>query len=227
MPSLSADSPLRASRDNRRVSLSLHFATAIEDLLREDSYANLPVERIVAAGGISRASFYRYFDDKNDLLLEMLNHVVADLLAAGDQWWSLPVSASKADLEAAHRRIAGVYRQHRLLMKAVVETASNHPDVRETYDALVTRSVENVTHHIELGQQDGFIAPHLPARRTAELFVYMGEQSLYRIIGLGGETDDTHYPDPLAEIYWRTLYEGYRDPDGGRRAQRARRRNHA
>ncbi|MEA2171282.1 MAG: TetR/AcrR family transcriptional regulator, ethionamide resistance regulator [Solirubrobacteraceae bacterium] len=215
MPPLPTDSPFRATRDERRASLSLLFLPQMEDLLIGQRYSDLSIDRLAAAVKISRASFYRYFDDKGDLLLQMLGHVSDDLLGAGDAWWNLPRTATKDELRNAHRAIVGVYRRHRLVLRTVVEVSGYDEDVHAVFEELVSNSVDQVAAHISLGQQEGFIAPHLDARATAELLVYMGERSLYRIIGIANETRDARYPDPLAEIYWRTLYEGYRDPSIG------------
>ena len=191
--------------------LSVRFLGVMPALLEKSSYAALHVAEIIEAGSISRATFYRYFKDKSDLLLQMVQHAVDDLLGAGDRWWHLPPTASKSDLEVAHRSIVEVYRRHRLVLRAVVEGAGYDASVREAYNALVADSIDNVAAHIERGQREGFIAPHLAARPTAELFVYLGERSLYQMIGVENEADPARYPDPLAELYWRTLYEGYRD----------------
>jgi len=212
---LPADSPFRTSREERRAVLARRFVAVMPALLEHASYSDLSVATIIKAGSISRASFYRYFQDKSELLLEMIQHVTEDLLGAGDEWWDLPVTATKEELVLAHRRIVDVYRRHRLLLRSVVEGAGYDPSLRAAYAELVATSVDNVARHIEDGQREGFITPDLVARPTAELLVYMGERSLYQIVGLEHETDDARYPDPLAEIYWRTLYEGYRLESGG------------
>jgi AcrR family transcriptional regulator len=210
---LPTTSPLRTSREERRQTISRHYLEVLPALLNTAGFSDLSVEQLITAGSISRASFYRYFDDKHDLLTLLMQHVADDLMDAGDAWWTLPVTASKGELEDAHRDIVGVYRRHRQILRAVVEATGSHAGLRDLYDAMVTDSINNVHAHIELGQREGFIAPHLRPRETAELLVYLGERSLFQIVAVRDETDDTRYPDPLAELYWRTLYEGYRDPN--------------
>lgn len=209
--SLPAESPFRISRDERRITLSQRYLEVLPELLENERYSDLSIERMIKVASISRASFYRYFDDKNDLLRTMMGHVIDDLMNAGDEWWNLPVTATRRELEVAHRNIVAIYRRHRHILRAVVEGTGYDAGLRELYGALISRSIDNVHGHIEHGQREGFIAPDVKARETAELLVYMGERSLFQKIAVENETDDARYPDPLADIYWRTLYEGYRD----------------
>ena len=54
----------------------------VEGLLHEqDSYLNLSVEQIIDAGGMSRSTFYRYFDDKAELIVALADNAMADILA--------------------------------------------------------------------------------------------------------------------------------------------------
>ena len=60
---------------------------ATEKLLREgNSYADLSVEAIAARAGISRTTFYDYFEDKRELLLAIAMTVSAPFLREADDW---------------------------------------------------------------------------------------------------------------------------------------------
>src|SRR6516225_2261443 len=66
--------------------LSRHFVSVVENLVENGvRYADLSVEAIITAGGISRSTFYVYFDDKGDLLVAMAQDVISDLLADDDE----------------------------------------------------------------------------------------------------------------------------------------------
>ncbi|MEH0108251.1 TetR/AcrR family transcriptional regulator [Tersicoccus sp. MR15.9] len=82
-------------------------ATAI-DLMLEDGFARTTVERIVAATGLPRRSFYRYFGSREDLVLGSTEEQVAVLVAAlrsrpadEDPWRALQ-QAAEALPDAGH-----------------------------------------------------------------------------------------------------------------------------
>ena len=71
-------------------------------MAEDESYTALSVERLVREAGISRATFYVYFEDKGDLLRALAEDFIERILGRGVDWWQLPPDATKADLRAAH-----------------------------------------------------------------------------------------------------------------------------
>src|ERR1700729_1909618 len=64
---------------------------ATERLLAEGSFADLAVSEILTAAGVSRGSFYFYFDSKHDVLAELVRRAVAAGHAAAEPWLARPV----------------------------------------------------------------------------------------------------------------------------------------
>ena len=65
----------------KRAQVQAAVLAATEALLAEgSSYAELNVERIATAAGISRTAFYFYFRDKRDLLMRLAGDVTELLL---------------------------------------------------------------------------------------------------------------------------------------------------
>src|SRR5262245_31017008 len=119
MPSVTRKS--RSNRAQRRESVQAELLGAVERLLeRGESYTELSVERLVAEAGVSRSTFYVYFEDKGDLLRALADEVVVEISQAGRTWWDLPPYASKADVRDALWRVFTVYRDHRAVFGAVV-----------------------------------------------------------------------------------------------------------
>jgi AcrR family transcriptional regulator len=198
----------RATHDEKRAKLSLHFVEAVEPMLNEATYSELKVEEIIKAGGISRTTFYVYFTDKVDLLRAMVETMLGEFHAVA--FWRLPDNINKEELRDGLRLVVATYRHHRLLLRALVEGAGYDGGLREIYDAFVGQGIVNATNHIKQGQAVGTVDPSLEPEGTARLLVWMGERALYQMIGVEGREDDQDLLEPLADIFWRTLYEGYR-----------------
>src|SRR3712207_3457614 len=60
---------------------------AVEQLLRERSIADLSVEDIALAAGISRSGFYFYFESKYAALAETLTDVFEEMLEAASAFF--------------------------------------------------------------------------------------------------------------------------------------------
>jgi TetR/AcrR family transcriptional regulator, ethionamide resistance regulator len=187
--------------------LSRHFVGVVEKLVEDGTtYADLSVEAIITAGGISRSTFYVYFDDKGDLLVAMAADVIGDLVSTGSSWWDLPSDATRADLHAALRIPIDTYREHRTILGTVVETAAYDPRVREQHQSLIEQVVPALAKYIAGAQNAGATDPDLDAERTARWLVWMIERGLYQLVGTADDDEVGRELDALTDIVWRVVY---------------------
>jgi AcrR family transcriptional regulator len=197
--------------------LSRHFVSVVEDLVENGArYADLSVEAIITAGGISRSTFYVYFDDKGDLLVAMAQDVIGDLLADGASWWELPVDATREDLHKALRVPIDTYRKHRTILGTVAETAAYDPRVREQQRKLIDQVVAALTNYIGDAQRAEVADVHLDAARTAQWLIWMIERGLYQLVGSADDEEVERQLDALTEIVWRVVYLSGRAAAGRR-----------
>ena len=199
--------------------LSRHFVSVVEQLVENGvRYADLSVEAIITAGGISRSTFYVYFDDKGDLLVAMAQDVIGDLLADGASWWELPVDATREDLRKALRVPIDTYRKHQIILGTIAETAAYDPRAQEQQQNLINQVVAALTSYIGDAQRAGVADAHLDAARTAQWLIWMIERGLYQLVGTGDDDEVEHQLDSLVEIVWRVVYLSGRGA-AGRRAK--------
>jgi TetR/AcrR family transcriptional regulator, ethionamide resistance regulator len=187
--------------------LSRHFVSVVENLVENGvRYADLSVEAIITAGGISRSTFYVYFDDKGDLLVAMAQDVIGDLLADGASWWELPVDGTRDDLRKALRVPIDTYRQHRTILGTVAETAAYDPRAQEQQQNLINQVVSALTSYIGDAQRAGVADADLDAARTAQWLIAMIERGLYQLVGTADDGEVERQLDALVEIVWRVVY---------------------
>ena len=109
-----AESPARGS--NRRAEI----LAAARDVFFEGGYQKASMREIAAKAGLTQAALYYHFDNKEDLLVtlleafseELLQAIMAELAGGGD---------AKARLEAIVRRQIGFIRVRRKDLKILVE----------------------------------------------------------------------------------------------------------
>ncbi len=130
MPSVTRKN--QSSRAKRRDETRQRLLEVVERLLGEgESFTEISVERLVQAAGISRSTFYVYFEDKGDLLRAWYCEIIAELAESTAGWWELDGSATRDDLRAVLDRVVRTYRPHTTLMAATYDAAAYDASVRE------------------------------------------------------------------------------------------------
>jgi AcrR family transcriptional regulator len=168
------------------------------------------VERLIRAGGVSRATFYAYFEDKGALLSAMAEDVIAELFAAGESWWSFPDDGDKAALREALRPALETQRKHKAILGTVADTAAYDPRVREQHLHLVGEVASRLAAHVRGAQKRGTACPDLDAVRVARWLIWMHERGLHQLVTPAAPGEAGKLLDALTDIVWRTLYAGYR-----------------
>lgn len=187
--------------------MEIRLLDATERLMSEGaSFTELSVDRLAGEAGISRASFYIYFEDKGHLLRRLAAEVFGDLAAAGERWWGVAERRDPDDLRAAIAGIIASYRRHQPVLVALSEMAGYDAATAQTYRELLTAISQRVQRVIVGGQADGSIRSALPAPATASALTLMVERSCQLVLPGQSPEHDAELADTLAEIIWAALY---------------------
>jgi TetR/AcrR family transcriptional regulator, ethionamide resistance regulator len=187
--------------------MRLRLLRGVEELLTEgERYTDLPIDRIVAAGGVSRSNFYVYFEDKGKLLEEFFEDMVSDLTLHARPWWELPPDASKRELRAALHNVFIAFRPHRHVWAAAVEAASYDDDMRRRFQALMDQSVRALANHIREGQAQKSVRPDRDPDTMAAWLLWMTERGLYQLVSHADADRLDVLLESFTNIYWDALY---------------------
>ena len=209
MPSLTRKSQGHrgVGREQRREQMERRLLDATERLMRDGaSFTELSVDRLSGEAGISRASFYIYFEDKGHLLRRLARQVFGDLTDSARRWWSVAGRHDPDDVRMAMSRIIATYRRHQAVLVALNEMAAYDPLTGQTYRELLTGISEQFTHVIEDGQADGSIRPELAPQTTASALTWMVERACHQNLPTKPPDYDAELAVTLAEIAWGALY---------------------
>ena len=209
MPSVTRRPPAKReqARQQRREQMERQLLDATERLMRDGtSFTELSVDRLSTEAGISRASFYIYFEDKAHLLRRLARQVMGDLADDGQRWWGVAWRHDPDDVRAAMAGIIASYRHHQAVLVALNEMAAYDPSVAATYRELLTDISRRLTGVIEDGQADGSIRRELPAATTASAVTWMVERVCQQNLPLKPRDYDAELAATLAEIVWGALY---------------------
>jgi TetR/AcrR family transcriptional regulator, ethionamide resistance regulator len=199
--------PNRAAR-RRDILQALAVATAalIDD--KGESFAELGVEPLARRAGISRASFYLYFEDKGELVRGWHSEFDAQVTDAFARWFET-TGPTKAVVRTALGQLATVHRESRTILRAIHEMSAHDPALRQDRaEAFVFKRAE-LRKHITRGQRGSWVDAELAADTTAAWLVSMVDRVMAQVIA--GSVDTGSLIDTGADIVWRTLYASATD----------------
>ncbi|WP_370250623.1 TetR/AcrR family transcriptional regulator [Nocardioides sp.] len=195
-------------RAQRRAELGRRLLEATEALMGTDvAFTDLSVNALASAAGISRATFYVYFEDKSQLLQALAEEVAEGFRTVAQRWWDTTERPSHDELHGAIADTVALHRRHRAVIWAILEMSSYDAAIAAFYDDLMAGLIDGYTEAIEQAQATGAIGA-LAARPTATALTWMIERCCHQT-ARATEPDaaaDAALVDALTEIVWRTLY---------------------
>jgi AcrR family transcriptional regulator len=194
------------AQSSRRAEVERSVLEATERLLEDGlAYGELSIEQIASASGIKRSGFYFYFRDKRELLMRLTEDVVELLYTEADAWWS-GEGDGPTELAAALERIMAHYREHAVLLRAVVEASAYDEVVARFWRALTGRFVEATRERIAAEQAAGSADASVPAAETAFALTWMVERACYQWLVADGTTIDARFAESIVGIWTRAVY---------------------
>lgn len=194
-------------REQRQEQMERRLLEATERLMRDGtSFTELSVDRLATEAGISRASFYIYFEDKGHLLRRLANQVLDDLTTSGERWWDVAWRHNPDDARVAMASIIANFRRHQPVLVALNEVSGYDPTTAQAYRDLLNNVSGRLTRVIEEGQADGSIRPQLHAVTTASALTWMVERACHQNLPVQPSEYDTQLAATLTEIVWGSLY---------------------
>jgi AcrR family transcriptional regulator len=172
-------SPREGAQTAKRAQIQADVLRATEELLASgSSYADLNVERIATAAGISRTAFYFYFRDKRDLLMRLAGDVSGRLYEQAEAWFA-GEGPDEQEVRTALTRIAELYEEHGTLLRAIVEVSTYDEEIAGYWRTLLGTFVEATAQRIEREQAAGRAAA-MPNDAVAFALVWGSERSFYQ-----------------------------------------------
>ncbi len=182
----------------RREATQRSLVQVTEALLAERSFAEVTVEDVMAAAGLTRTAFYRYFPDLEALLLAGLTEIRAELARAAAVWLEADATDADTALDPAATGLAEVYQRHGRMLLAFAEAAAAGGEVRAAWHDTVEAFVEPVRRRLD--DLAGGERPH--SGETARALVWMIERYFLETYGRGRDVPPSVAGRVIADI-WR------------------------
>jgi AcrR family transcriptional regulator len=182
---------------------------AAERLLAEMPLHDLSVAQIIAAAGISRATFYFYFSSKFAVVSGLFARVMDEIFTVVQPFTRReetidPERALRESLSAA----VSLWAAHRPALRAVHEHWNTTDELRTLWIKVVERFTEAVAGEIDRERAAGLSHDGADSRQLAASLLWGTECVLY-VAGLGVDPnlrDEASALAPLMALWSGTLY---------------------
>lgn len=175
------------------------------DLLEQRAWSDIPLEDVMAGAGLTRTAFYRHFDDRDQVLLALLDELGIEFALTVDPWQAAPDDPAEG-LRLGLVALTAVYAEHGGVLTAIADAAARDSDVAARYDALADRLIALVEDRLRLDIAAGRARLDDP-HEVARVLVWMNERYLTQTFGR-----KPHRATPeqaaaaLNEVWQLTLY---------------------
>jgi AcrR family transcriptional regulator len=195
--------PARVTGDERYDSILSTAERLLEGMPLED----ISIEDLARGAGISRSNFYFYFSSKDQVLLALLDRVIAEV----DRQIDALSRATRGEPAAVWRRSIGVFidvfTDHRSVAVAAISARGRSPEVLALWSGAMRAWVEYSTTAIEEEQARGAALQGVSARDLAIVLTLMNERVLTATFGAEHPAlEQASALDVLANLWLRGIY---------------------
>jgi len=200
----SATSALRPRAQRTREAI----VVAAGDVFADNGYAGTRIAHIAARAGVSSASFYTYFQSKEQIFREVIRRLQVEMARRdGHQ----PARADAiAGIEASNRAYIRSYRRNAALMVALEQVAPFDAGLRQLRLELRGPVVRRGESAVRAWQQQGLADPDLDARYAATALGNMVDRFAYVWLVLGEDFEEDQAVHTLTQLWVRALGMNHR-----------------
>jgi TetR/AcrR family transcriptional regulator, ethionamide resistance regulator len=178
-----------------------------ERLLGERPLRDITVDELAAGAGISRPSFYFYFESKDAVLRALVEGIAEEMYGESERWLERsddpPPEIALRSIEASAR----LWREHGPVLCAASQAWGTVPGMQAFWEDTIGRFVEQSARTIREERRAGDAPDGPDPEALAKALIWMNERCfLARALGLGPALSDDELVPTLTAIWLRAIY---------------------
>ncbi len=214
---------MQATPRQRRTTTDARVLDATATLLTTGHrYADLPVERILAAAGVSRSTFYQRFRDKTGLVQRLAQPGIEEFIAASNAWWQREIHGSSDVLADIVKEMFQLARTYRPIWLAFLETAETDREFGAEFRRATDAYAATMASRIDRERREGLVPADVDPAQTARFIVATTRAGIVEILTSEGPADDDAFARTLGRAFWCAMYA---QADSGTSTPRSHRRS--
>jgi AcrR family transcriptional regulator len=186
-----------------------------ERLLGERPLRDITVDDLAAGAGISRPSFYFYFESKHALLRALVERIADEMYAEAERWLERsddpPAEIAMRSIEAGAR----LWREHGPVLRAAVQAWGGVPEMHVFWEDTIGRFVRQAAQSIREERAAGNAPVGPDPQALAKALIWMSERCFYTTsLGMGPALSQDELVPTLTAIWLRAIYGDVTLPEG-------------
>lgn len=206
------DSPkTRKGRETRETLMK-----AARRVLGVKGYTNARVTDMTALAGMSNGAFYRYFTDKRDVLITLLDDLFEDMNTFARSPWE-PGDPCRS-VQLATLEYFSIYKRNADLYRVLIEASQTETDIEHRWNEARTDFFRRIARSMRRGRDQGLIRREIDPDTAAALLGGMTEHYAYLAFVLDrvGKTDIEELTNQLVTIWSHGVFVDRTDGTEGR-----------
>jgi AcrR family transcriptional regulator len=184
-----------------------------ERLLGEKSLGEIGVDELAAGAGISRPTFYFYFESKNAVLRALVERMADEMYAEAASWLEREEDSPELTVSRSIGAAAQQWREHGPVLRAAVQTWGSVPELSAFWEDVVRRFVEQSAARIADDREARTAPPGPDPEALAKALVWMNERCFYTTsLGADPSLSDDELVPTLTAIWLRAIYASFTPP---------------
>jgi AcrR family transcriptional regulator len=160
---------------------------ATRELLGSTPFAELTIEQIAAAAGVSRSSVYFYFSDKVEILTVLYGEVFEEMSAELERWFADPDKHSEQWSRTTIAAAVTIARRDAGVVRSALDNRWTDADIDAVWARYFDHAVDLAAGLIEREREAGLASPvGPPAEPMARALMHMTMESLHELLRAGG-----------------------------------------
>ncbi len=177
-------------------------------LLSQKQLHEISIDDLASGAGISRSSFYFYFESKEAVLLSLMDTIVQQADAASDAARAAIEQDPARFLREALAAYVTVFGAQRGVVLACTQAAATNQEVRALWNIVRERWVQMAENGIIAERERAGLPATLPARELAVALLSMNEGVMYSAFaGEQPSIDRERVIDVLTNVWTNAVYE--------------------
>jgi AcrR family transcriptional regulator len=168
----------RAGRDDGR-DLRAEILHATERLLADQRLDQLTVLDVIRAAGVSRATFYIYFESKNAAVADLAQAVLDKIYDLWAPFMAGTEQPSQALLKDHWINTLALWREHRAVLVAAAQAWRADPQSFYQWGAQWNRYIADTNAYVERARANWGAPTDVDAETLARMLIWLNESTLY------------------------------------------------
>jgi len=178
------------------------------ELLATKPLSLITTEDLAAGAGISRSTFYFYFDSKEAVILALADRVAEEIRGAAAPFFEVDPAADRGDLRKAIASYVGRWKEKGPLLRAMYVLGENDESLRGFWDEVTDELLGTVAAVIDTLRAEGRATPAPPSSHDLArvLFAMLWRTSYDISLGRYTRAEEQRLIDTLTAVCYSSLF---------------------